>query len=66
MVHIVPGVSYMLISLIYFPLFTKYISYQFGFIISLSVKLILAFVLLWGTLAVGDLVELIESLILYP
>ncbi len=58
LVHPVPGAFYLLLSLFYFPqtniLFRKW----FGFSIPLIAKIILGLVILWGTLAVGDLAEM--------
>ncbi len=58
LVHPVPGVFYLLLSLVYFPQFNMLLKKWFGFSIPLSLKIILGLVVLWGTLAVGDLAEM--------
>lgn len=58
LVHSVPGVLYILLSLIYFPLANIILKKRLGFSIPLIVKIILGIVILWGTLAVGDLAEM--------
>lgn len=61
LVHIVPGVFYILLAIFYFPPATAYIKKRFGFSIPPVVKIILGLVVLWGTLAVGELMEMLES-----
>lgn len=58
LVHPVPGVFYLLLSLIYWPRTNVLFKRRLGFSIPLSVKVILGIVILWGTLAVGDLAEM--------
>lgn len=58
MVHPVPGIFYLLLSLVYFPSSNTILKKKFGFTIPLAVKIIVGFVILWGTLAVGDLAEM--------
>ena len=58
LVHPVPGVFYLLLSLVYFPQTNVLFKKWFGFSIPLIVKIILGLVILWGTLAVGDLAEM--------
>ena len=57
-VHAVPGIIYILISLIYMPPFTSFIRNKLGFSIPGWFKLVLGFLIMWGTLGVGDLAEL--------
>lgn len=52
-VHIIPGVLYIIFSLIYSPIFKINIHPY--------IKLMMAIVVLWGTMAVGDLFELSEA-----
>jgi len=59
LVHPVPGAFYLLLSLIYFPLVSVFFKKKFGFSIPFTVKVILGIVILWGTLAVGDLAEIL-------
>ena len=61
LVHIIPGVFYILLSFFFFPPANKFLKKKFGFTISPVVKIILGLVILWGTLAVGDLMEIFES-----
>jgi len=58
LVHPVPGVFYLLLSLVYFPPVNTILKKRVGFSIPPVVNIILGLVILWGTLAVGDLAEL--------
>ncbi len=60
-IHPVPGLFYMLIALIYLPFTNKFLKVKFGFSIPIAIKIIVGIVILWGTLAVGDLMEMFES-----
>jgi hypothetical protein len=58
LVHPVPGIFYLILSIIYFPFVNVALKKRFGFYIPLVVKVILGIVILWATLAVGDLAEM--------
>ena len=58
LVHPVPGVFYLLLSSVYIPPTDAILKKRFSFSIPLAVKIVLGLVILWGTLAVGDLAEL--------
>lgn len=58
LVHPVPGMFYLLLSVFYYPRANAVLKGRFGFSIPLAVKIVLGLVVLWGTLAVGDLAEL--------
>ena len=58
LVHRVPGIFYILFSGIFPPPVNKYLKMKTGFYIPMWVKILLAFIILWGTLAVGDLAEM--------
>ncbi len=58
LVHPVPGIFYLMFSLIYFPQINNFIKKKTGHIISNKIKIPLGFLALWGTLAVGDLAEI--------
>jgi len=58
LVHPAPGVFYLVLSLIYVPQANAILKRRFGFSIPLVVKIILGLMILWGTLAVGDLAEM--------
>lgn len=60
-VHLVPGIVYILISLLFFPPINDIIKQKLGFAIPFMVKLILFTLIMWVTLGVGDLFELFES-----
>lgn len=62
LVHAVPGIAYLLISLVYFPPANAYIRQRFGFSIPLVVKIILGIVLFMFTLGVSDLGDMIDKL----
>ena len=57
-VHAVPGIIYMLIASIYTPPFNTFIKKKLGFSIPGWLKFVLGFLIMWGTLGVGDLAEL--------
>jgi energy-coupling factor transporter transmembrane protein EcfT len=61
LVHPVPGVIYILLSLIYLPPYNEYLKAKFRFSIPILLKVILAILVLWFTLAVSDLMEMFES-----
>lgn len=58
LVHPIPGVFYLILSVVYFPQINVLSRKWFGFSIPLTAKIILGLVILWGTLAVGDLAEM--------
>jgi len=60
-VHLVPGIFYLLVSVIYLPHINSYLYRKLGFSIPLVIKIVLGLVILWGTLAVGDLMEMFEA-----
>ena len=62
LVHPVPGIAYLLISLIYLPPANTYIHKRFGFSIPLVVKILLGIVLFMFTLGVSDLGDMIDKL----
>jgi|TARA_B110000261_G_scaffold28983_1_gene32716 hypothetical protein len=59
-VHLVPGAIYLLISLVYLPKTNTFLKKKFGFSIPIVLKLILAVLVLWFTLGLGDLMEIFE------
>ena len=62
LVHPVPGVAYLLLSLVYFPPANAFLKRKLGFAIPLVVKIILAIVLVMFTLGVSDLGDMIDKL----
>jgi hypothetical protein len=62
LVHPVPGVIYLLISLVYLPPANVYLKNKFAITIPVLLKLILAFTLLMFTLGVSDLGDMIDKL----
>ncbi|NCU39159.1 hypothetical protein EOL96_09110 [Candidatus Saccharibacteria bacterium] len=59
LVHVVPGVLYLLLSLFFLPPFTKLVKSKFNYAIPLALQVIVGLLALWGTLAVGDLAEIL-------
>jgi len=59
LIHPVPGIFYLILSLIYFPPGNSFFREKFKISISFRIKVIIALIILWGTLAVGDLAELL-------
>ena len=63
-VHYVPGIIYILLSLVYLPLINTFLNKRIGFTIPLWIKILVGLIIIWGTLAVGDLMEIFESWIM--
>ena len=62
LVHPVPGIAYLLISLVYFPPANTYFRKKLGFAIPVIVKIVLGIVLIMFTLGVSDLGDMIDKL----
>ena len=62
LVHPVPGVVYLLLSLVYFPPANAFLKNRFSFSIPLVLKIILAIVIIMFTLGVSDLGDMIDKL----
>ena len=62
LVHAVPGVAYLLLSLVYLPPANAVFRKKFGFSIPLVVKFILGVVIIMFTLGVSDLGDMIDKL----
>lgn len=60
LVHPVPGAIYLLLSLVYFPPANDLLLERFGFSIPSVVKIILGVVIIWFTLGVSDLGDMID------
>ena len=60
-IHPVPGLIYLLISSLYLPPTSARVHKKLGFAIPVLIKIILAVLVLWFTLGVGDLMELFEA-----
>jgi hypothetical protein len=60
LVHAVPGVIYLFLSLVYFPPANAMLKKRFGFSIPVLVKIILAIVMILFTLGVSDLGDMID------
>lgn len=58
-VHPVPGMFYLILSLIYLPRTNHLLKKKLGFSIPLALKIVLGLVVLWATLAVGELAEMV-------
>ena len=61
LVHPVPGVAYLLLSLAYLPPASDRFRKQFGFSIPLVAKLFLAIVIIFFTFGVSDLGDMIDG-----
>lgn len=59
LVHPVPGIIYIFISFLFYPPINSMLKKKFGFSISFTVKLILFLLIMWPTLGVGDLAEIL-------
>ena len=60
-VHLVPGNFFLLLSFLYFPPATAYFKERFGFVIPVVVKIVLAVLIIWFTLGVSDLGDMIDG-----
>lgn len=60
LVHPVPGIVYLLLSLVYFPPTNTFLRKTFGYSIPLVVKLVLALIIVIFTLGVSDLGDMID------
>ncbi len=60
LVHTVPGVIYLLLSFVYYPPANAILKKRFGFSIPLVVKILLGIVIIWFTLGVSDLGDMID------
>jgi hypothetical protein len=61
-VHPVPGILFILTSLIYLPVANEIFKRDLGFRIPLTVKVILAIVIIWFTLGISDLGDILDKL----
>ena len=61
LVHPVPGIVFLLLSLLYFPPTDIFLIKKFGFRIPLVAKIILGIVIIWFTLGVSDLGDMIDD-----
>ena len=62
LVHPVPGLVFILLSMLYFPPADTLCLKIFGFPVPLVAKIILFFVIIWFTLGVSDLGDMIDDL----
>jgi hypothetical protein len=60
LVHPVPGMAGLLLSLVYFPPANALLKERTGFSIPPAVKIILGVVIIWFTLGVSDLGDMID------
>ena len=64
LVHPVPGLVFILLSLLYFPPADKFFIRNFGRPVPLWVKVLLGFVIIWFTLGVSDLGDMMDDLLM--
>lgn len=62
LVHPVPGLVFILLSLVYLPQTNALLQKRYGFGIPPLVKIVLGIVIVWFTLGVSDLGDLIDKL----
>ena len=62
LVHPVPGIAYLMISMIFFPPTNMFLKENVGFWIPLSIKIILGVLLIIFTLGVSDLGDMIDKM----
>ena len=61
LVHPVPGIAFLVFSLIFFPPTNDFLLKNFGFTIPFAGKVVFFLVILWFTLGVSDLGEMIDG-----
>ncbi|MFC5269901.1 hypothetical protein [Adhaeribacter terreus] len=64
LVHPVPGLVFLLLSLLYFPPADAFFIKSFGKPIPLWAKVLLGFVVVWFTLGVSDLGDMMDDLLM--
>jgi hypothetical protein len=62
LVHPVPGIVFLILSMFYFPPAANFFQKLFGVAIPFLVKLILFIIILWFTLGISDLGDMIDKL----
>lgn len=62
LIHPVPGITGLLLSLLFFPPVNDLLTKKFGFAIPFAVKIFLALFIFWFTLGVSDLGDWIDGL----
>ncbi|MBF9251947.1 hypothetical protein I2I11_01445 [Pontibacter sp. 172403-2] len=60
LVHPVPGIIHLLLSFVYVPPANALLKKRFGFTIPIAVKIMLGIVIIWFTLGVSDLGDMID------
>jgi len=58
LVHPVPGIIYILISILFYPPTNVFLKKNLGFSIPFAVKLVMFILIMWPTLGVMDLAEI--------
>lgn len=58
LVHPVPGLVYLLLSLVFLPPVNSFVKTRFGFRIPIALKILLGIVIVWFTLGISDLAEI--------
>src|SRR5690349_11914575 len=61
LVHPVPGIVFLLLSLFFFPQTNVLIRKNFGFSIPIAVKIILGIIIIWFTLGISDLGDMMDD-----
>lgn len=59
LVHPIPAVFYVLLSCIYLPPVNDYLNAKFSLVIPAFVKVLVFLAVMWATLGVGDLAEIL-------
>lgn len=60
LVHPVPGVIYLFLSVVYIPWLNVFLKKKLGFSIPVAIKIILGIVIIWFTLGISDLGDMID------
>jgi len=62
LVHPVPGIVFLILSILYFPPAAIFLQRLFGTAIPFLVKIILLIIIIWFTLGISDLGDMIDKL----
>ena len=61
LVHPVPGIVFLLLSFLFFPPVNDWFKQNFGFFIPFVLRVILGILVIWFTLGVSDLGDMIDK-----
>ena len=60
LIHLVPGIVFLILSFVFFPPINDHIRKKFGFSVPFYLKIGLGILIIWFTLGVSDLGDMID------